>query len=264
MIPQVSPAAIALLEHFEDCSVHPDWAGGDSGIDIGYGCDIGQDPAALNAWTKYLPPADYARLASVRGIKGDAAKAVLHKVRDIVIPQPAALAVLRDFDMPRYARVTLATFPRSDQLPGDSFGALVSLVYNRGSSLEGDRRTEMKWIREFLQDESSWDMIPIEFADMTRLWPGPPTDSNLNGRRYYEGHLFERGLRSSGLVPDDTLLLGDRNDGVKEMQTALKISADGDFGPGTLNAVINWQKKQGIPTHGIGERITLSSLGIHP
>ena len=263
MIPQVSPATIALLKQFEGCPPHPEWPEGESGITLGYGCDIGQDPAGLNAWSKYLPAADYARLASVRGITGDAANAVLHKVRDIVIPQPAALAVLTDYDLPRYARQTMAAFPRSQLVPANSFGALVSLVYNRGPSMDGDRRVEMRWIREFLKDESSWDMIPIEFADMARLWPGKPTDSNLAGRRYYEAHLFERGLRDARLVPAATLLLGDTGDAVRAMQRVLHITADGSFGPGTLNATISWQRSQGFPTHGIGERITLSSLGIH-
>jgi peptidoglycan hydrolase-like protein with peptidoglycan-binding domain len=35
---------------------------------------------------------------------------------------------------------------------------------------------------------------------------------------------------------------GSKGSNVKKVQTALKLKADGDFGPGTEKAVIAWQK----------------------
>lgn len=262
----ISPGALALLTSFEGCPAHPEWPGGSSGITIGIGCDIGQDPDSLTTWKQYLPADDYGRLASVRGRVGLTARAVLEDVRDIVIPAEAAQAVLAGYILPSTAVQVMRVFPGSENMPADSFGALVSLVYNRGPSLTdhpgGLSRDGMRAIHGYSPDRSSWDMIPLEITDMARLWPGAPTDSNLPGRRYYEAHLFEAGLRGAGIVPAETLVLADAGDAVAALQDALRIGADGNFGPVTLRAIIAWQRAQGMPTHGIADPITLRSLGL--
>ena len=47
---------------------------------------------------------------------------------------------------------------------------------------------------------------------------------------------------------------------VKELQLALEIEADGEFGPGTERAVKNWQAKNGLVADGIAGQKTLQLL----
>jgi len=89
-----------------------------------------------------------------------------------------------------------AAFPNTENLNGDCRGALVSLVYNRGSKIDGTkRRREMLNIRTHLK-KGDLDLIPQEFIAMTRLWdidelPG------LHTRRNLEAALFQRGLNDA-------------------------------------------------------------------
>jgi len=53
---------------------------------------------------------------------------------------------------------------------------------------------------------------------------------------------------------------GSRGEGVKMMQEALGISADGAFGPGTERALKAWQAKNGLTADGIAGPKTLEKL----
>lgn len=53
---------------------------------------------------------------------------------------------------------------------------------------------------------------------------------------------------------------GSKGDGVKKLQAALGIKADGDFGPGTEAALKKWQAKNGLVADGIAGPRTLSKL----
>ena len=57
-----------------------------------------------------------------------------------------------------------------------------------------------------------------------------------------------------------TLTVGSRGDEVKAMQTALHISADGIFGPGTKRAVKTFQSKNGLIADGVAGPMTLKKL----
>lgn len=53
----------------------------------------------------------------------------------------------------------------------------------------------------------------------------------------------------------ETLKLGSKGDSVKQLQKALNLTVDGDFGPKTELAVKQWQKEQGLTVDGIvGEK----------
>ena len=53
---------------------------------------------------------------------------------------------------------------------------------------------------------------------------------------------------------------GSKGDGVKMMQEALGIAADGAFGPGTERALKEWQAKNGLVADGIAGPATLGKL----
>jgi GH24 family phage-related lysozyme (muramidase) len=79
-------------------------------------------------------------------------------------------------------------------LPGDCAAALVSLVFNRGSSLSGERRKEMAEI-QLLLGGKKYSEIPKQLRAMTRLWPN---SKGLRRRREEEAELFEGGLVPEG------------------------------------------------------------------
>jgi GH24 family phage-related lysozyme (muramidase) len=79
-------------------------------------------------------------------------------------------------------------------LPGDCAAALVSLVFNRGTSLSGDRRREMSNIQALLRTGNLKE-IPNQFREMKRLWP---QTEGLRSRRIQEADLFEGGLVPAG------------------------------------------------------------------
>jgi len=198
---KISDTAVNLIKSFEGCAPNPEWPGGDSGITLGYGCDIGVDPKSLSAWQNYLSAGDLKRLEAVKGLTGQAARKALASVKSIAIHGDDAEAVFVDYTLPSEITTTLKYFPGSEKLPPDSFGALVSLVYNRGPGVEGERRTEMKAVRDALKagsvsDEAravEWPKVVVEIAKMVRLWPDKPTASNLSGRRLAEAALFALG-----------------------------------------------------------------------
>jgi putative chitinase len=58
------------------------------------------------------------------------------------------------------------------------------------------------------------------------------------------------GDRATDTVPE-SVKKGMKGDVVKQVQTALGITADGDFGPGTEKAVVEWQAANGLVADGI-------------
>ena len=58
------------------------------------------------------------------------------------------------------------------------------------------------------------------------------------------------------------LKLGSSGDEVKQLQTKLGLTPDGDFGPATEKAVKTWQEKNGLTADGIVGDTTWSKLGL--
>ena len=172
--------------------IHPEWPAVVSGVTIGIGYDLGyceKDDFASD-WREHLSPEDFAALEGAVGLKRDRAKSYLPRVKDLVVPWVSALQVYQLVDMPSFAGQTRRAFPGSDKLHPHCFGVLVSLVFNRGSSLSGERRSEMYQIQRAI-GASQPDKVPHLFRQMARLWPDTP---GLIRRRKAEASLFERGL----------------------------------------------------------------------
>jgi GH24 family phage-related lysozyme (muramidase) len=90
-------------------------------------------------------------------------------VRDVVIPKGAATDVFHGYTLPKEYEKTMKAFPGARNLHPDVQGALVSLVYNRGTAMDGDRFREMRDIRGCV---ASGDIRGIAAAlrRMKRLW----------------------------------------------------------------------------------------------
>lgn len=175
---------------------NPEWPGGESGITIGVGWDLGHAHAGetTRAWKGKVTDSALALLVSVSTHKGAAAQERLPHVRHLSIPWAAALEVFQVTTIPTWYLRTLRIYPQVEGLPGDCAAALVSLVFNRGASLTGDRRSEMVRIQELLR-AGAYAKIPAQLRAMTRLWP---TVKGLRRRREEEADLFESGLVPAG------------------------------------------------------------------
>ena len=98
--------------------------------------------------------------------------------------------------LPRFSKLTQDAFKLSDtRLSPDSNGALVSLVFNRGSSLKGDSRKEMAWIKHNISIGRE-DRVPSDIKAMKRLWSYTKL-KGLHLRRDAEAKLFEDGLNAN-------------------------------------------------------------------
>lgn len=174
---------------------HPDWPGGASGVTIGIGYDCGYETAAqITAdWGGKIPSAMVAHLSQCAGIHGSPAHSLAHELwGSIAISWGVALDVFKERDVPKWEGVILNVLPNADQLSGDSFGALVSLAFNRGASfsLDGDRYFEMRNIKRLMRAKD-FSKIPDQIRHMKRLWPN---SGDLRRRRDHEASLFEEGL----------------------------------------------------------------------
>ena len=160
-MPDLTPAAAKLIldyevgggqKYYEKKLLHPTWPGGQSGVTIGVGYDLGYNSETqFHAdWGTRLAPADYSRLKGCLGAKASAASGLIAGVKNITVPWSAASAVFFALTVPRFYREASAAFPGLEKLPGDAQGALVSLVFNRGASMKGESRKEMRAIRDLV------------------------------------------------------------------------------------------------------------------
>ena len=179
---------------------NPTWPGEQSGVTIGVGYDLGyvNKTEFTNDW-KELNQKDFDRLYKVVGIKGIAAKDLVRGLKDIVIPWDLALKVFMNKTVTKFYNLTRETFPNFDNLPEDAKGGLVSLVFNRGNSLEGDRRREMKLIRDGMKLVSTFDQKALSFIanqirNMKRIWIGGSIEKGMSRRRDAEAKLIEDSL----------------------------------------------------------------------
>lgn len=170
----------------------PTWPGEKSGITIGIGYDLRfADAVKLQAdWGKVLSPSSIDRLSSVSGRVGS--KESLDQVGDVEVPLLAAVKVFLEQMMPAHTGNTRAIYPQLDALPPNRRTALISLVFNRGKSLDGPSRVEMKNIRDLMAADRL-DEVAGQIDAMSRLWD-PKTEAGLIDRRHREATLWRAGF----------------------------------------------------------------------
>lgn len=193
--------AIDLILDAEGIDQPGKWPGGGSGITLGYGCDIGADPASLEFWRGILSNEQMELLATAKGKTGRAAAQIQTRFAGIKIGKEAALKVFMETSLPREIELTKKVYPGIDKLPEEVLGAMTSIVYNRGADLSGPRRTEMLAIRGIIQgfcannfdEASALKKIAALIRSMKRLWQGQGLDGLLK-RREVEARLVESAL----------------------------------------------------------------------
>ncbi len=169
---------------------HPTWPKGESGITIGVGYDLGYNTAATikNDWGPELSEDSIKRLLQCAGVKGTSAQAILSPVKNIDIPWSAAFDVYEKVTIPKFWVATCSTFPGAENLNPNCQGALLSLVFNRGGSLKGERRSEMRNIRSMVPDKNYLG-IAEQIRLMKRLWRGTEIENGMSRRRDAEADL---------------------------------------------------------------------------
>lgn len=166
----------------------PSYPGGESGVTIGIGYDLGYNTSSQFTadWGSVLDASVFQRLSAHLGKKGNSTKSAIPSVSDISIPWDAALTVFKNNTIPRFIGETLKAFPGADKLHPDAFGALVSLVFNRGGSVSGASRVEMLNIRNAISskpiDSNLYAYIADQIISMKRLWIGRGLDGLLRRR----------------------------------------------------------------------------------
>lgn len=197
----VSREAVDLITEFETGGKAyyekrlkaPTWPGGASGVTIGLGYDVGYNTRqqVLTDW-KALPEGSRNALASAAGVKGLAAKPKAAALKWIVVPWKAAEEVFTKNTMPRFGKDTGNAFPGVTATHSHVQGSLLSIVFNRGSSMTGSSRVEMRQIRDDIQRKDV-RAIPGHIRSMKRLWVGKGLDGLLR-RREAEARLVEKSL----------------------------------------------------------------------
>jgi GH24 family phage-related lysozyme (muramidase) len=221
---------------YERKYVRPEWPRGASGITIGIGYDIGyHTQAEVRAhWQGLLSTNDIEQLVHGVGVKGERAQERLSEFSNIKVPWDAALEAYRRCTIPKYGRLVLAAFPNAIETRGHSFGALFSLVFNRGAGMSdnqpGDRK-EMREIRDLMRDHR-FDGVADRIRAMKRIW----VDRNLPGllrRREAEALLFERGLELIGrtlvAVASAPHLEAIGTDAIESVANFAMLDGDGQF-----------------------------------
>lgn len=182
---------------------NPAWPGEQSGVTIGVGYDLGYvNKTEFSEDWKDLPKETFDRLYKVVGIKGYNTKNLIRGLKDITIPWELALKVFNNKTVTKFWNLTKQTFPNFDNLPEDAKGGLVSLVFNRGNALEGDRRREMKLIRDGMRLVSNYDQKALTFIanqirNMKRIWIGGSIEKGMSRRRDAEAKIIEESLTTS-------------------------------------------------------------------
>jgi GH24 family phage-related lysozyme (muramidase) len=249
------------VQHYQ----HFDWPQGASGptIGIGYDCGYVAHEEAANDWLGIVSENTLAQIFLACGLKGEAAHNFVRVYgSSVTITWDQALKEFSDREMPKWEEWVNEALPNTDMLSGDSYGALVSLSYNRGCSfnLPGSRYAEMRSIRQHMIAKR-FDQIPGDFLSMRRLWP---VGGDLWRRREHEAALFQAGLGSGAppAIPTPTQCPADHS--TKGLQVALNVllkpnpplDTDGVFGAKTDEAVRAFQSTNHITVDGIVGRDT--------
>ncbi len=196
MMAPLSDKARDLIFRFEDLDQPGSWPGGESGVTIGIGYDLGfATPDQFKSdWGDCLSAGDCDALTAVIGLTGQNAKARAAALKAITIKRADAERVFMERSVPAAQKQTETAFPGVEKLPADAQGALVSLVYNRGPRLKDrdpkiEDRREMRAIRDAVA-RGDLGEIATQLRSMKRLWEGKGL-GGLVKRRDAEADLVE-------------------------------------------------------------------------
>ena len=192
------------LGYYDKVTRWPHYPGHASGVTIGVGYDLrfNTEENFKELWAGHLSRDIIDELSKDIGKKGSEKRIKELKQMGIEIPFKAAWPVFVKKTLPRFYSDTESIYPSLKTLPDLCRSVLVSIIFNRGNSLSGPRRTEMREIRDILARADSPDLhkrkikmilsdVEDQIVSMKRLWG---VQSGLAKRRQSEANLWRKGL----------------------------------------------------------------------
>jgi GH24 family phage-related lysozyme (muramidase) len=168
------------------------WPKGASGPTIAIGIDCAYySPSELAEIFSFLPEDKIKLIQGASGKTGERGKEYTPKLREanIVVNWEQAVQIFETYTWPKFTKLAEKAFPSLSDLHPDAYGAIVSLVFNRGTAMAGDSRKEMRVIKMLVPDKQ-YSKIAQQLRNMKRIWIGKGLDGLLE-RRDAEAALIE-------------------------------------------------------------------------
>jgi hypothetical protein len=168
------------------------WPGGASGPTIGIGIDCAYyTENELKNIFSFLPQNQLNKILLCPGKTGSSGKEYTRELRSsgIEVVWEEALKIFEKVTWPKFTKLAEKTFPGLENLHPNAYGAIISLVFNRGTKLTGDSRIEMRNIKTLIPLKK-YKEIASEIKKMKRLWRGKNLDGLLE-RRDAEAKMVE-------------------------------------------------------------------------
>lgn len=168
------------------------WPGGASGPTIGIGIDCGYySKEELAKMFNYLSDSDLQLVLNASGKTGESGRLYANKLRgfDIKMTWDRAFEIFEQKTWIKFSKLAERIYPDLKYLCEDAYGAIVSLIFNRGASLTGPSRVEMKNLINLISNKNYKGMAR-EVRKMKRLWVGKNMEGLLK-RREDEALLIE-------------------------------------------------------------------------
>ena len=168
------------------------WPGGASGPTIGIGIDCAYySKDELEKMFDYLDDHDLELVLNASGKTGESGRTYARKLREagIKMSWDKAIDIFEEKTWAKFSRLAEKIYPDLKYLCDDAYGAVVSIVFNRGASLSGASRVEMKNLINLISSKN-YKGIAAEIRKMKRLWVGKGMDGLIR-RREDEALLVE-------------------------------------------------------------------------
>lgn len=168
------------------------WPGGASGPTIGIGIDCAYyTESELGDIFNFLKKEEVELIKGAVGRTSERGREYTKKLRaaGIMVDWENALNIFESLTWAKFTKLAEKTFPGLRELCPDAYGAIVSLVFNRGTNLTGEKRLEMRNIR-VLVPKKDYKKIADEIRNMKRIWRGKNLDGLIQ-RREAEAALVE-------------------------------------------------------------------------
>jgi len=192
------------LAYYDIHTRWPHFPGEASGVTIGVGYDLRMNSKEdfLATWSNYLSDSALGELAKDIGKRGTKRRVRELRQIGVEVPFKAAWPVFLETTLPRFYNETTTIYPSLERLPGLCRSVLVSIVFNRGNDLRGDRRKEMRAIQTILtqadaagpnkeQIKEALAGVEDQIVSMKRLWD---SSSGVFKRRQGEANLWRKAL----------------------------------------------------------------------
>jgi hypothetical protein len=172
------------------------WPGGASGPTVAIGIDCCYYSSdELEKIFAFLPANQRKLIKESTGKSGEKGKEYTKALRQagIVVNWTDALSIFNRLTWPKFTKLAEKAFPGLASLHPNAYGAIVSLVFNRGTSMKGASRSEMRSLRDTYIPKKDYKNIAAQIRKMKRLWVGKNLDGLIT-RREAEAKLVETAL----------------------------------------------------------------------